>query len=180
MAVALTFPANPASTIVANRRFTISATLTESGGTATNFVSINPFALNADGTKVAPNVRFGQVANAATIGGYTGAAVVISANGTLVLNFDAVIDEPFMFGMPAAVRSTYQFGCTCSTSDGEVFSAPLQVVNVTQSVSPPPNESLGQTPILGTTKPMYSNVQGPGILGFNSALNAYLVPLVLY
>jgi hypothetical protein len=168
MAATLSLSTGNAS-IVAGQRFTASVKLTESGGTNTNLVSIQPFALNATG-QVAQNVHLGNVANSLTIGNYTGAAVVITANSSFTFNFECVVDSPITSNQPGEGTSFFTLGVTCQTSDGSVFNATAGF-NVTASSQASPN---GQTQIIGSTTNAYGNILSPGYLRFDQANTSLL------
>lgn len=178
MSAVLTIPVSP----IIGRKFTCVLALVEGGGTATNLVSIQPVAMNAVGRQNAAQVRFGQVANALTIGNNTGAAMTLNASSTTYFNYEAVIDGPWMPNIPAEPQNSYLFGATCQTSDGSVFNAPLIFVAPAQhqsgiagSRSPAPNQSLGQTTVMGGTQPAYANVASPGACAFDISANSYLI-----
>lgn len=165
--------------VIGGQKATASLTLTESGGTSTSLVSIQPYITNGAG-QVA-SARIGAVANALTIGGYTGAAVTINANSSSIFNFDFVIDPPPMDSCPAEPYQSYLVNVVCQTSDGSVFSPGAQLIALTfagsgTGSSPPPNGPLGGAQILGTTTNQYTNTDAPGSLGFDLGPNSYFIP----
>lgn len=180
MAAALTIPTAQVG-VISGRKFTVTVTLTESGGTATSLTSIQPFITNGQNV-MSTNVRIGAVANSLTIANVTGAAVAIGANSTNNFNFECVIDGPDQLGVPAEPICNYLMGCTCQTSDGSVFSAPQLVIPISprrsgaQGVfatpSPVPNEALGKTQIIGTSTNAYGNVAQQGSLQCDFGANS--------
>lgn len=173
MAATLTLSTGNAP-IVAGQRFTASLKLTESGGTNTNLVSIQPYVLNAAG-QVAQNARIGNVANSLTIGNYTGAAITINASTSSTFNFELVMDGPITPSQPSIGPSYFTLGATITTSDGSVFSPVPAGFNVGASTNPAFN---GQSQIIGSTTNAYANVGAPGFLRFDQA-NAVFIPLCI-
>lgn len=166
--------------VIGGQKATASLTLTESGGTATNLVAIQPFITTGAG-QPAGGVRIGAPANAASIAGYTGAPVTINANSSSTFNFDFVIDPPPMDSCPAEPYQSYLVNATCQTSDGSVFSPGAQLVALTFAgsgvgSSPAPNGPLGGAQILGSTTNQYTNADAPGSLGLDLGPNSYFIP----
>lgn len=172
--------------VIGGQKATASLTLTESGGTSTNLVSIQPYITTGAG-QVAGGVRIGTVANAQTIGGYTGAAVTINASSSSIFNFDFVIDNPPIDGAPSEPYQTYLVQALIQTSDGSVFAPQAQMVALTLpssgagTSSPAPNGMLGQSLTLGSAamgQPVnaYGNVDAPGSLNLDLGPNTYFIP----
>lgn len=172
--------------IIGGQKATATLTLTESGGTATNLVSVQPYITTGAG-QLAGGARIGTVANATTIAGYTGAAMTLGANSSTTINFEFVIDNPPIDGAPSEPYQTYLVGAVCQTSDGSVFSPQAQLVAITlpatgpSSSSPAPNGLLGQSITLGSAamgqpNNAYGNVDAPGSLNLDLGPNTYFIP----
>lgn len=187
MAVSMTATLALPAQIIVGQKFTCTLALIEGGGTGTNLISVQPFALNSQGTKVAPQIRFGSIANSSTIGNYTGAAISINASSTMNITYEAVIDGPWMPNAPAEPNTNYVFGATIQTSDGSVFSPAPMIVNACQhgsspgvgTRSPAPNMALAAAFAQGSTiNPQYANVAAPGALAFDQGANSYWIPFL--
>lgn len=169
--------------VIGGQKATATLSLTESGGTATNLVSVQPFVTTGAG-QPAMGARIGTVANANTIAGYTGAPVTINANSTMTINLDFVIDAPPIDGTPAEPYQSYLIGATIQTSDGSVFGPQAQYVAISipstgpGTASPAANGPLGGAQILGSTANQYSNVDAPGSLNFDLGPNSYFIPFI--
>lgn len=187
MAVSMSATLSVNGQVIAGRKFTCTATLTEGGGTSTNLVSVSPFAYlpgaNGMGYQgMATGVKFGTPANSLTIANYSGSAVTINANSSIVLNFDAVVDGPVgPAGRIATAGGSYYLAANCQTSDGSSFIAGPVMVTVgspstgVSTSSPSPNETTAASVILGTTRLQYANTLSPGQLRFDTPNNSNLI-----
>lgn len=172
---------------VAGQPFTLVLGLVEGGGTATNLTSLQPYALRADGRMPAGNVRFGQIANANTIAGNTGAAINIPASATTYFNFDCVIDGPWNGNTRATPESAYYIGVACQTSDGSLFQPGQIIVPLDQHGTAAAIGAVGtRSPAANDTAIavllpnslvnfQYSNTAEPGALAFDRTGNSYLI-----
>jgi hypothetical protein len=170
----------PAANFISGNRFTATLTLTESGGTSTNLVSIQPYITNGAG-QYAGNARIGTVSNSLTMANLTGAAVTINASTSATFNFDCVIDGHTQNRSPSEPSETYYLGATVQTSDGSVFSAAPLAISLSLplagnggNLAVPPNGTLGQSVILGTTTNQYTNTAAGGQTRFDYPANTAL------
>lgn len=174
--------------VIGGQKATATLTLTESGGTATNLVSIQPFVTNGAGMP-AMGARIGTVANSLTIAGYTGAPVTLNANSSSTFNLEFVIDNPPIDGGTAEPYQSYLVGAVVQTSDGSVFGPQAQYVAISLpntgpgTSSPATNGLLGQSLTIGSANMgqpnnAYGNVDAPGALNFDLGPNSYFIPFI--